>query len=109
MSPPLLLPDTAAASHTSTLCSSLGVEAKLDEINKLKVKGLVLGPLHTVQADQPNTLDLQAIDPTQGTEEALVAVLEKAHKKGRPFVLGCKSSNGSVFKESPMLEDILNE
>ncbi|XP_056298606.1 solute carrier family 3 member 2a [Pseudoliparis swirei] len=64
-----------------------GVEAKLDEINKLKVKGLVLGPLHTVQADQPNTLDLQAIDPTQGTEEALVAVLEKAHKKGISVVL----------------------
>ncbi|TNN53255.1 4F2 cell-surface antigen heavy chain [Liparis tanakae] len=64
-----------------------GVEEKLDEINKLKVKGLVLGPLHTVQADQLNTLDLQAIDPTQGTEKALVAVLEKAHKKGISVVL----------------------
>lgn len=64
-----------------------GVEAKLDEINKLKVKGLVLGPLHTVQADQVNTLNLQEIDPSQGTEKDLVAVLEKAHKKGISVVL----------------------
>ncbi|XP_070785772.1 solute carrier family 3 member 2a [Enoplosus armatus] len=64
-----------------------GVEAKLDAINQLKVKGLVLGPLHTVQADQPNTLNLEQIDPTLGTEKALVAVLEKAHKKGISVVL----------------------
>ncbi|XP_034413261.1 solute carrier family 3 member 2a [Cyclopterus lumpus] len=74
-----------------------GVEAKLDEINKLKVKGLVLGPLHTVQADQPNTLNLQAIDPTKGTEKALTAVLEKAHKKGISVVLDLTPNyNGAV-------------
>lgn len=60
----------------------VGVEKKLDIINQLKVKGLVLGPLHTVQADQPNTLDLKEITPVQGTKEALAATLEKAHKKG---------------------------
>ncbi|KAM8898725.1 solute carrier family 3 member 2a [Spinachia spinachia] len=64
-----------------------GVEAKLDEINKLKVKGLILGPLHTIQADKPDTLNLEEIDPTYGTKEALVAVLEKAHKKGISVVL----------------------
>ncbi|XP_040886852.1 solute carrier family 3 member 2a [Toxotes jaculatrix] len=64
-----------------------GVEAKLEEVNQLKVKGLVLGPLHTVQADQIHTLELQAIDPDQGKEEALVALLEKAHKKGISVVL----------------------
>lgn len=62
---------------------SLGVEEKLDNINQLKVKGLVLGPFHTVQADQPNTLNLEEIDPIQGTQDALVTVLEKAHRKGR--------------------------
>lgn len=55
----------------------------MDNINQLKVKGLVLGPLHTVQADQPSTLDLQNFDPMQGTKEELLAVLEKAHRKGR--------------------------
>lgn len=64
-----------------------GVENKLDSINQLKVKGLVLGPLHTVQTDQPNTLNLAEIDPTQGTQEALVAVVAKAHKKGMSVVL----------------------
>ncbi|XP_078132350.1 solute carrier family 3 member 2a isoform X2 [Sander vitreus] len=64
-----------------------GVEAKLDEINKLKVKGLVLGPLHNVQANQPDTLYLKEINPTRGNEKALVAVMEKAHKKGMSVVL----------------------
>lgn len=64
-----------------------GAEKKLENINQLKVKGLVLGPLHTVQADQPNTLNLNEIDPTYGTEAALVAMLEKAHKKGISVVL----------------------
>lgn len=70
-------------SPSVAFCLSLGVEEKLDNINQLKVKGLVLGPLHTVQADQPNTLNLEEIDPTKGTEEALASVLEKAHRKGR--------------------------
>ncbi|XP_039997428.1 solute carrier family 3 member 2a [Xiphias gladius] len=64
-----------------------GVEAKLDDMNQLKVKGLVLGPLHTVQADMQNTLDLQAIDPVQGNEKELITLLEKAHKKGISVVL----------------------
>ncbi|XP_037336239.2 solute carrier family 3 member 2a [Pungitius pungitius] len=64
-----------------------GVEAKLDEINKLKVKGLILGPLHTIQADQPATLNLKEINPTYGDQNALRAVLAKAHKKGISVVL----------------------
>ncbi|KAM7366151.1 hypothetical protein PAMP_015616 [Pampus punctatissimus] len=65
----------------------IGAEKKLDNINQLKVKGLVLGPLHTVQSENPNTLDLQEIDPVQGKKAELVAVLEKAHKKGISVVL----------------------
>ncbi|KAM3591233.1 uncharacterized protein V6R79_025136 [Siganus canaliculatus] len=64
-----------------------GLEAKLDNLNQLKVKGLVLGPFHTAQADQPNTLNLQEIDPTHGTKEHLVELLEKAHRKGISVVL----------------------
>lgn len=47
------------------------------------MKGLVLGPLHSVQPDTPDALFLDQIDPTQGRKEDLTAVLEKAHKKGR--------------------------
>lgn len=64
-----------------------GVAAKLDEINQLKVKGLVLGPFHTVQKDQPATLNAKQMDPLQGQTEDLTAVLEKAHKKGISVVL----------------------
>lgn len=64
-----------------------GVEAKLDSINQLKVKGLVLGPFHTLQVDEPNTLNLQEINPTQGKETDLVSVVEKAHRKGISVVL----------------------
>lgn len=62
---------------------SLGVENKLDSLSQLKVKGLVLGPLHTVQEDKPTTLKLTEIDPTQGKKDDLVTLLDKAHKKGR--------------------------
>ncbi|XP_029382235.1 4F2 cell-surface antigen heavy chain [Echeneis naucrates] len=64
-----------------------GVEAKLDDVNQLKVKGLVLGPLHTVQIDQPHSLDFKAIDPRLGNEEQLVSVMKKAQKKGISVVL----------------------
>lgn len=79
-----------------SFCLSLGVEEKLDKINKLKVKGLLLGPLHTVQADQPNTLKLEEIHPSQGTKEALISLVEKAQRKGRlstkvPFYHSCSS------------------
>lgn len=69
-----------------TDCTALvlfvGVEEKLDSLNQLKVKGLVLGPIHRVQADQPSTLDLQTINPVIGDEESLNSLLERAHKKG---------------------------
>ncbi|CAL8241696.1 unnamed protein product [Merluccius merluccius] len=64
-----------------------GVEEKLDMVNQLKVKGLLLGPLHQVQANQISTLDLQKINPIHGTEEELLSLLEKAHKKGISVVL----------------------
>ncbi|XP_072314772.1 solute carrier family 3 member 2a [Eucyclogobius newberryi] len=64
-----------------------GVETKLDNVNQLKVKGLIIGPLHTVQKDQPSTLSLKTIDPTKGSEAALLSVMEKAHKKGISVVL----------------------
>ncbi|KAK3546429.1 hypothetical protein QTP70_026398 [Hemibagrus guttatus] len=64
-----------------------GIENKLDSLNQLKVKGLILGPIHTVQADQINTLYLKEIDPVMGTEKDLDSLLERAHKKGMSIVL----------------------
>ncbi|XP_077083812.1 amino acid transporter heavy chain SLC3A2-like [Siphateles boraxobius] len=64
-----------------------GVEEKLDYLSQMKVKGLVLGPIHTVQADQPNTLELTSINPDFGSEYELTSLLERAHRKGISIVL----------------------
>ncbi|KAM4536579.1 amino acid transporter heavy chain SLC3A2-like [Odontesthes bonariensis] len=64
-----------------------GVEAKLDDMSQLKVKALVLGPFHTVQADQPSSLNLKEINPTFGSKQTLEALMGKAHKKGISVVL----------------------
>lgn len=64
-----------------------GIENKLDSLNQLKVKGLILGPIHTVQEDQLSTLKLTVIDPLLGIEEDLVSLLERAHKKSMSIVL----------------------
>ncbi|XP_056605596.1 4F2 cell-surface antigen heavy chain-like isoform X1 [Triplophysa dalaica] len=59
----------------------LKVEEKLDYLNQLKVKGLVLGPIHTVQADQLSSLNLTAIESEVGTENELKSLVDQAHKK----------------------------
>uniref|UniRef100_A0A3P9HPK5 Solute carrier family 3 member 2a n=1 Tax=Oryzias latipes TaxID=8090 RepID=A0A3P9HPK5_ORYLA len=64
-----------------------GLEEKLDGMTQLKVKGLVLGPLHSVQEDEPATLELDKISPIFGSLKQLEAVLAKAHKKGMSVVL----------------------
>lgn len=53
-----------------------------DDISQLKEKGLVLGPFHKVLPNQPNTLDLQSIDPSLGKMEDVKFVLKNAHEKG---------------------------
>ncbi|XP_051757258.1 4F2 cell-surface antigen heavy chain-like [Ctenopharyngodon idella] len=64
-----------------------GVEEKLDYLSQMKVKGLVLGPIHTVQADQSSTLELTSINPEFGPESQLTSLLDRAHRKGISIVL----------------------
>lgn len=64
-----------------------GVEEKLDYLNQMKVKGLVLGPIHTVQADQSSTLELTSINPEFGSESDLISLMDRAHRKGISIVL----------------------
>lgn len=59
------------------------IESKLDNLNQLKVKGLILGPIHTVQENQQATLNFKTIDPVVGTDTDLTSLLERAHKKGK--------------------------
>uniref|UniRef100_A0A673M820 4F2 cell-surface antigen heavy chain-like n=1 Tax=Sinocyclocheilus rhinocerous TaxID=307959 RepID=A0A673M820_9TELE len=53
----------------------LKVEEKLDYMNQMKVKGLVLGPIHTVQADQLDKLNLVSVKPEVGTKNDLESLL----------------------------------
>ncbi|XP_067257841.1 amino acid transporter heavy chain SLC3A2-like isoform X2 [Chanodichthys erythropterus] len=64
-----------------------GVEEKLDYLSQIKVKGLVLGPIHTVQAGQSSTLELTSINPEFGSESQLISLLDRAHRKGISIVL----------------------
>ncbi|XP_067302476.1 amino acid transporter heavy chain SLC3A2-like [Pseudorasbora parva] len=74
-----------------------GVEEKLDYLSQMKIKGLVLGPIHTVEANKldtlnltSNTLDtpnLTSVKSEVGTENELESLLEQAHKKGISIVL----------------------
>ncbi len=58
------------------------MEEKLDYLTQMKVKGLILGPIHTVQADQLDALDLVSVKSAVGTENDLNSLLDQANKKG---------------------------
>ncbi|CAI5668548.1 unnamed protein product, partial [Oreochromis niloticus] len=64
-----------------------GVEEKLDDINELKVKGLVIGPLNIAQANQKIILNFAEISLVHGKAEDLENLLKAAHKKGISVVL----------------------
>ncbi|XP_028838749.1 solute carrier family 3 member 2a [Denticeps clupeoides] len=64
-----------------------GVIEKLESLGQLKVKGLLLGPIHTVQKDQLNTLSLEKINAALGAPEVLDKLLDRAHKKSISIIL----------------------
>ncbi|KAL0970698.1 hypothetical protein UPYG_G00245880 [Umbra pygmaea] len=87
-----------------------GVLEVLDSLNQLKVKGLVLGPIHDFQKDEIPALDLLKIDPALGTEQDLVALLDKAHKKGISVVLNLTPNPGAEpWFKSVYLSDVLDK
>ncbi|RXN21475.1 4F2 cell-surface antigen heavy chain-like protein [Labeo rohita] len=76
-----------------------GVEEQLDYMSQMKVKGLVLGPIHTVQANQLDTLNLVRVKSEVATENDLESLLNQANKKGISVVLNLTPNyeNGSVW------------
>lgn len=67
---------------TCEMCSA-GVEEKMDALNKLKVKGLVLGPIHVADADKLSTLEFGEIVAEVGTLDQFKSLIHTAHKKGK--------------------------
>ncbi|KAL4648899.1 4F2 cell-surface antigen heavy chain-like [Arapaima gigas] len=64
-----------------------GLVEKIDSLNQLKVKGLVVGPLHRVTQDSLPTLNFMEVNADIGSNEELKNLLDKAHKKGISVVL----------------------
>ncbi|KPP72530.1 4F2 cell-surface antigen heavy chain-like [Scleropages formosus] len=64
-----------------------GVEEKLDHLSQLKVKGLVLGPIHVAAMDKLATLEFEEISSDAGTLDQFNSLIHMAHKKGISVVL----------------------
>lgn len=60
-----------------------GLKENLGYLSTLKVKGIVLGPIHKNQKDDVNGTDLEQIDPIFGTKEDFYSLLQSAKKKSR--------------------------
>lgn len=58
------------------------MEQKLDSLSQLKVKGLVLGPIHVAPPDEPMNLRFEEVSPKAGTLEQFKDLVQSAHRKG---------------------------
>lgn len=64
-----------------------GVEQKVDSLSKLKVKGLVVGPIHVAPADEAMSLRFEEISSEAGNLEQFKSLVQAAHKKGINVIL----------------------
>ncbi|CAL8298489.1 unnamed protein product [Arctogadus glacialis] len=64
-----------------------GVQQKVSQLAKLKLKGLVLGPVHVAPEDQPQRLDFHNISPDIGNLRQFRDLLQAVHKKNMFLVL----------------------
>ncbi|XP_069501266.1 amino acid transporter heavy chain SLC3A2 [Ambystoma mexicanum] len=64
-----------------------GIKQRMDELGALKVKGLVIGPIHSSVADRPDATQLTEIDRLYGTMDNFTQLLETARKKSIMVVL----------------------
>ncbi|XP_055987643.1 amino acid transporter heavy chain SLC3A2 isoform X2 [Sorex fumeus] len=64
-----------------------GLKGQLDYLNSLKVKGIVLGPLHKNPEDDFHQTNLNEVDPALGSKEDFEAFLQSAKKKSIRVVL----------------------
>ncbi|XP_037401843.1 solute carrier family 3 member 2b [Pygocentrus nattereri] len=64
-----------------------GLQTKIDDVGKLKVKGLIIGPIHASSADKPEDLNLMEVSSDIGNLDQLKRVIQTAHKKSISVVL----------------------
>ncbi|XP_061599170.1 amino acid transporter heavy chain SLC3A2-like [Cololabis saira] len=64
-----------------------GLEQKVDSLYKMKVKGLVVGPIHVAPPDEAMSLRLEEISPEAGNLDQFRSFTRAAHKRGISVVL----------------------
>ncbi|XP_028994429.1 4F2 cell-surface antigen heavy chain-like [Betta splendens] len=78
-----------------------GLEQKMDLLSQLKVKGLVVGPIHVAPPDEAMSLRFEEISPEAGNLEQFKGVIQAAHRRGISVVLDLtpnyQGSNGPWF------------
>ncbi|XP_068108280.1 amino acid transporter heavy chain SLC3A2 [Hyperolius riggenbachi] len=80
-------PETFKDSNNDGVGDIPGVAERLDYLSALKVKGLVIGPLHVNAADKLSETSLIEIDKKYGTLEDFKNLLEAARKKSIQIIL----------------------
>uniref|UniRef100_A0A8C7KVD4 Solute carrier family 3 member 2b n=1 Tax=Oncorhynchus kisutch TaxID=8019 RepID=A0A8C7KVD4_ONCKI len=68
-------------------CSKSLKGEKLDSLSQLKVKGLVVGPIHDAPADDPVSLNFEEISSDAGNLEQFKGLIIAAHKKSINVIL----------------------
>lgn len=61
---------------------SVGLEQKMTSLSQLKVKGLVIGPIHVAPPDEAISLRFEEISPDAGNLDQFKGVISVAHRKG---------------------------
>ncbi|KAM6912793.1 amino acid transporter heavy chain SLC3A2-like [Xenentodon cancila] len=78
-----------------------GLVTKMDSLSKLKVKGLVIGPIHVAPPDEAMSLRFEEISPEAGNLDQFRGFTRAAHKRGISVVLDLtpnyKGSSGPWF------------
>lgn len=64
-----------------------GLEQKISSLSQLKVKGLVVGPIHVAPADDVRSLRFEEISSEAGNLGQFKGLVQAAHKKGISVVL----------------------
>lgn len=71
-----------AAYFTLIDCYPTGVADKVQAMDELKIKGLIIGPIHVSSADEPEKLKLTEISEEAGNLTQFQEVIKAAHKRG---------------------------
>ncbi|XP_053743076.1 4F2 cell-surface antigen heavy chain-like [Synchiropus splendidus] len=64
-----------------------GVQERIQQLSQLKVKGLVLGPIHVAPPDDVMGLSFEDVSDSAGNLEQFKSLIQAAHKKGISVVL----------------------